>query len=408
MQVAFTIFQSGNRANGGVESITKVIEHASKLEPIIVTQRHTPVNDRWRRAGAEVHVWSLFDPNEAAFTNGSLRAKARRIRSMMMANIKMYRLLQNNACRVLHCNDSAAMYHTILGGWLAGAATVHNIRDTKPTTDLDWIWKWQLARQFLSQQVVLSKEMRHFWKKAFGLDRKQGIHPPIDYIYSIVDPEEFSPVSAEQQARYREDLGIPEDEIAIAYIAGVNPKKAQLKFITCAGPHLAETRPDAKVYFVGDFDPDDDCYSRRCLEAVHRLDLQENFEFVGFDRQIARWYHAVDIGLLASREEGLARCMIESLGCGTPVVSFDVCSAREILEDHQCGLVAEQGDYTELVNAAETLLSDDELYRKCSDNGAETVRNLFSPEAVIGKYETMYQRLYQSTEETRSTSQVTF
>jgi glycosyltransferase involved in cell wall biosynthesis len=92
-------------------------------------------------------------------------------------------------------------------------------------------------------------------------------------------------------------------------------------------------------------------YARRCLETVRRLGLEEHARFHGFSDRVTEWYQACHIVLLASRREGLARCMIESLACGTPVVSFDACSAREVLEEHDCGRVVPQGGYAGLAAA---------------------------------------------------------
>jgi glycosyltransferase involved in cell wall biosynthesis len=82
--------------------------------------------------------------------------------------------------------------------------------------------------------------------------------------------------------------------------------------------------------------------------------------------------------------------MIESLACGTPVVSFDVCSAREILEDHDCGLVIPNRDYQQLVRAIANLAEEDEQRARFAKNGVALAGRLFDPQAVAAKYEQLY------------------
>jgi glycosyltransferase involved in cell wall biosynthesis len=94
--------------------------------------------------------------------------------------------------------------------------------------------------------------------------------------------------------------------------------------------------------------------------------------------------------IVASRNEGLARCMIESLACGTPVVSFDVCSAREILQGHDCGVVVSGGDYDAMVHEIVTLFEAGEVRAELGHRAAEAAKKLFNPPEIISRYEQLY------------------
>ena len=75
--------------------------------------------------------------------------------------------------------------------------------------------------------------------------------------------------------------------------------------------------------------------------------------------------------------------MIESLACGTPVISFDVTSAREVLEQYDCGRVVEQGNYQSLFAELERLAFDSEQLELMGDRGAEMAKRLFSADANL-------------------------
>lgn len=77
--------------------------------------------------------------------------------------------------------------------------------------------------------------------------------------------------------------------------------------------------------------------------------LENVFHFHGFVEDMRVWCQALDLAILVSRREGLARAMIEPLAYGIPVVAFDITSTREILEQHACGIVVPRGDYAHLV-----------------------------------------------------------
>jgi glycosyltransferase involved in cell wall biosynthesis len=226
------------------------------------------------------------------------------------------------------------------------------------------------------------------------LQRRLGVanddREGIDYIYSAVDLTRFSPVDDSRRIELRQRLGIPADSFAIGCVAPFDQRKAQLDFIRQAGPHVKNLMPQARIYFIGDFVPAQNDYARRCAEAAESIGLADRISFVGFSTDINNWYRALDVTVIASRNEGLARCMIESLACGTPVVSFEVCSAREILEQLDRGLVVPQGDYPALVRAIGRLAAEDETRRKLGKTSVDAARRLFDPRRAVARYEQLY------------------
>ena len=148
--------------------------------------------------------------------------------------------------------------------------------------------------------------------------------------------------------------------------------------------------PRARVHFVGDFDLETDAYARWCLAEAKNACVEKSVSFVGYTEGVADWYRALDAVAVPSRNEGLARCMIESLACGTPVVSFDVCSAREILEGRDCGVVVASGNHEALAEALASLASDSEARVRLGARGATVARELFDPTEIVRAYERLY------------------
>ena len=52
-RILFAVFQNGSQANGGVESVTQVIEGLRETARLVVTNAETPTTKRWRQAGGK-------------------------------------------------------------------------------------------------------------------------------------------------------------------------------------------------------------------------------------------------------------------------------------------------------------------------------------------------------------------
>lgn len=395
-EVAFVALQSGRSANGGMQSLHEILIRLRRVRPLIVTQVESALTEDWRARGFEVRLWPFPWPRRQAPQpprSGPGRA-ARDVGPLWAGNARMARLVRERDVRVVHCNDGWAGLGVALGARLGGASVVLNVRDTVLRDTL----KWRGLRLLSDRVVVLSREMSQLVERRLHLPSwLRTLSPsPISAIYSVVDPKTMHPAtSREHRQSLRHELGMKPGETSLGVVGALMPKKRQLELLEflCQKPDRLPSA--ARLYFIGDFDPDQNEYCRRCWSASRGLG--DRVRFVGYSSRVADWYRALDLTLMVSRFEGLARSMIESLACGTPQVAFDFCSAREILEEHDCGRVARQGDYAELMRHVERLTTQPELRAQLSNNGSELSRRLFAPERVVAAYEDIYMDLHGDT-----------
>jgi glycosyltransferase involved in cell wall biosynthesis len=87
--------------------------------------------------------------------------------------------------------------------------------------------------------------------------------------------------------------------------------------------------------------------------------------------------------------------MIEAMACARPVVSFDVASAREMLEEQSggAGTVVEAGDHQAMAEAIVRYCRDEALAEQAGARGRATAERLFAADPVVERYEEVYERL---------------
>lgn len=373
-RILFAIHQIGSGADGGIRSIGEMIRAVPEIPKWVATNIESSVTGSLREA-APVLIW---DMPEAGYNRAKSRLgyRLRQVRARIANNIRAWRTVRQLGVTVLHANDHRAFWNTVFGAQLAGAKVILNVRDTMMEGGNVRMWRSALRR--CDRFLLLSKEMVASWKRDLApVSEAPDQAGKFAYLYSIVDRSRFFPVGAAMRAELCRELGVDSSRPAIVYVGRFEEKKAQLALIREALPLLAAENPDAVIYFVGDYEPETHAYAAACAKAVAELGLAGQVRFTGYSPRTADWYRAATIVLLASRREGLARCMIESLACGASFVSFDVCSAREILEGNDCGVVVPRGDYVALANSCSTLLGDTSRRDEFSARGPAVAAALF-------------------------------
>jgi glycosyltransferase involved in cell wall biosynthesis len=108
-------------------------------------------------------------------------------------------------------------------------------------------------------------------------------------------------------------------------------------------PALAERFPEIRFAIVGGAGAEG-AMERELRDLAARLGVGERVIFAGPQKRgdLAAWYSAADLSVLASAHEGCPNVVLESLACGTPVVATPVGSLPEILKDAGAGLLVER------------------------------------------------------------------
>jgi glycosyltransferase involved in cell wall biosynthesis len=84
--------------------------------------------------------------------------------------------------------------------------------------------------------------------------------------------------------------------------------------------------------------------------------------------------------------------MIEAVSSGTPVVSFDVCSARGLLDDG-CGVVVDAQDFGALADVLSELIDDADRRQVMGETAARVGETRFDSLSTGKRYDELYAAL---------------
>jgi glycosyltransferase involved in cell wall biosynthesis len=189
-----------------------------------------------------------------------------------------------------------------------------------------------------------------------------------------VDLTRFKPATAEEREVARRGLGISDEAICVGsfHKDGVGMEEGDApKLIKGPDIFLRVIEQLHKRYpiFVLLSAPARG-YVKRGLEAIgvpYTHQRKQDFH------EIPPLYHALDVYLISSREEGGPEGVLESMASGIPLVTTKVGLAPDVVQDHENGLLVDIEDVGELVKAVGEVIEGKELRENLVSNAKKTI-----------------------------------
>jgi glycosyltransferase involved in cell wall biosynthesis len=191
----------------------------------------------------------------------------------------------------------------------------------------------------------------------------------------------------EKRAAIRRKLELGDQEIAIVKVANLIPYKGHIELIE-AFAMLLQSGLLVRLFLVGD-----DRGIRSSLESrVREIRAGHKIHFLGTRDDIPELLGAMDIGVVASHEEGLSNALIEKAAAGLPIVATDVGGNNQILRGlPNCMLVPPCKPF-DMAEALKKIIGNDGLDDGDIDLRRRLTRQRYSLKAMVDAYEHLYLR----------------
>lgn len=209
-----------------------------------------------------------------------------------------------------------------------------------------YTWFFDLSRSNYNKKEVIFNGVNNLtivtpssWLK--GIVKESFLQDyPVTVINNGVDMSVFHPV----KSNVREEYGIGNRKMILAVAGGLSPRKGREFLLKL--PTLL--RDDEVLVLVG-------------LQKGQESLLPQTDKLVGIQRtktsdELVGLYSEADVFVNPTLEDNFPTTNIESLACGTPVVTFRTGGSVEVIAP-ETGLIAEKGDMNGLLTAIRIVLA---------------------------------------------------
>jgi glycosyltransferase EpsD len=268
-------------------------------------------------------------------------------------------------------------------GWLKMLYTVHGFHFYKGSPGMYWKIYYPMEK-YLSKYtdgIITINEEDYAVIKEKGFKNGETFKTP----GVGINPDKFTGISVADKPALRAKNNYSNDTFLIIYIAEFITRKNH-KFILESVALLQEQISDFKFIFAGR-----GILKEEMEQYAKTLGIDSKIDFLGFRKDIGELIMMSDIGVSASRQEGLPMNIAEEMYAGKPVVATNIRGHIDLVDHGVNGFLFQPGNNKEFAEYILTLYNDKGLCGKMSGEASKKAE-MFTLENCLNEMKKIYKR----------------
>ncbi len=319
---------------------------------------HEPYMEWFQKQGWEVHVVGNGEEKLQFCDKKYLLPIARSPFKLqnLWAFLQLKKIIKKEQYDIIHC-------HTPMGSVLTRLAalearkhgtkviyTAHGFHFFKGAKLVNWLVYYPLER-FLSQFTdILITINQEDYQRAKSFSANKIVHVPgvgvdIDKfnLCNTLKAEE-NKTSKEKRQKIREDFGIQEKDTMLLTIGELIERKNQEVIIEA----IADMEDPNIKYVICGIGP----LEKELKQKAAMLEVEKQVVFAGYRSDISEIYHAADIFIFPSKQEGLPMALMEAMASGLPIIASNIRGNKDLIVHKKNGylLSGKIGSYEKAIS----------------------------------------------------------
>ncbi len=296
--------------------------------------------------------------------------------------LRLARFIRARQFDVVHANDLYANLFAVAAARLAGVRIV--VSSQRDLSDSAWytpmrrkVLRW--IQRLSTCLIVNSAAIRDQLTQEDRFDPEK-----IRIVYNGIDMEPYLAVEKRARgSRIGRTAGVAGKSVVM--VGNMHRDVKGHGELLMAAQTVCQQCPDVRFLLVGDGE------MRADFEMQARAaGLQNSVTFLGHRTDVAEILARCDVGVLASRAEGLPNAVMEYMASGLATIATSVGGIPEIIEHEVNGLLVPPRNADALSHAILRLLNDEGLRQRLAKAGRETIQSKCDFSCVLSNLRDIY------------------
>lgn len=287
---------------------------------------------------------------------------------------------------IVHSRNWAAIEAVIAGRWARAGAVVHSEHGLDSNIQAEEPWRRtcfrRLAFELAHRVLSVSYQLRDLHARNTGFAAQR-----ITVIHNGVDSRSFFPDPL-RRASMRRELGLSEGEFCVGCVGSLFPIKDHRTLLQA----IAQAEGEMKSWRLLLAGEGPELPNLRTFVGSHP-EWRDRVMFLGTSDRVADLLNAMDVYVLPSISEGISNSLLEAMASGLPVVATATGGNPEVVVDGRSGVLFPVADAAKLAEHLCLLARRPDLRANLGEGAVRRVREEFSIDSMVRKYETVYESL---------------
>lgn len=339
-------------------------------------KEYTPIVVCGGMSLSEVFIKNKIDTYTLDFSN----------KNIIKTLINLSKIIKSNNIKIIHAHDNNASLRAYLVKKLYGLdvkviSHIHNcypfLKENNLTKRID-----SYFRPRYDLNITCGKLVFDFYEE----NADYFIKDKTKILSNAMDIEEIKDFDTLKSEEVRKKYNIPNDKTILGFIGRLDEQKGIIPFINEFAKHK-EKFCDCKILLVGS-----GAQEKEIKDIISQLNLEEFFVLAGFQKDTYKFYPLIDIFFLPSLYEGLPMVLLEAMAFKSPIVSMNVGSIEEVIND-ETGILIEKGDYKRFIKALENIKNNKSKAMEYGNRASRFVSENYNIEYYEKKISNYYNKL---------------
>lgn len=357
-----------NKMSGAERMALLLCKNLKNYEPIVVCGGEE-LSNVFKESG--IKSYSIKFSNKNIFANAWNLSK----------------IVKNENIKIIHAHDNIASLISYLSKKIfrLNIKVISHIHSCYPFLKINGINKKidSILRPKYDYNIACGKLVYNFYNEnSWYFPRNKT-----EVLSNAIDIDEIININIDESINIINEFDIPKDKTILGFVGRICDIKGIIPFINEVANYKDEFM-DCKVLLIGSGDQEDEVRN-----LIRKLKLEDIFILTGFQENVYKFYPLIDVFFLPSRYEGLPMVILEAMAFNKPVISMNVGSISEVIDDGKTGYLIKLGNYNDFIIKLKEIKSQKNIMKKLGKAAFDYINRNYNIKVYAKNVENLYMKL---------------